>query len=377
MAAQKEQALASPVVEDVPTSELCFDYKNPRLFLEHDQSEEELILRLWRDFAVDEVALSIAHNGYFHHEPLFAATEDERLIVIEGNRRLAAVRLLVSDELREQVGATDLPPISSARKEELEILPIIRCQRSDVWQYIGFKHVNGPQPWQSYAKAQYIAWVHNKLGTPLDDIARRIGDRHSTVRRLYRGLMVLRQAEEAEVFDLNNRWKKHFPFSHLYTGLDYPNIRNFLGIDNDSSFGKHPVPSSHISSLGDLCLWLYGQKPTRPLIQSQNPDLRKLEEAIGNEDGLIALKRGLPLDVAVDISIGDEELFRGHLLDARRRLQEARGKQLTGYQGDINTLQIAKEIFELADHLVLDMEDNRRTERRDSRHRVTSSVTSK
>lgn len=198
---QKEQTSESSVVVDVPIHELHFDHRNPRLFLEHEHSEEDLILRLWRDFAVDEVAMSIAHNGYFPHEPLFATTEDDQLVVVGGNRRLAAVRLLVSDELREQVGATDLPPISSARKEELEILPTIECQRSEVWQYIGFKHVNGPQPWQSYAKAQYIAWVHNELGTPLDDIARRIGDRHSTVHRLYRGLMVLRQAEKAEVFD--------------------------------------------------------------------------------------------------------------------------------------------------------------------------------
>ncbi len=365
MVTQKEQTSESPVVVDVPIHELHFDHQNPRLFLEHDQTEEELILRLWRDFAVDEVALSIAHNGYFRHEPLFVTTEDDQLVVVEGNRRLAAVRLLLSSEWRERVGATNLPAISSARAKELKDLPTLERQRGEVWQYIGFKHVNGPQPWQSYAKAKYVAWVHNELKVSLNDIAKMIGDRHTTVRRLYRGLMVLQQAEQEEVFDLEKRWKKHFPFSHLYTGLDYPNIRKFLGIDNDSSYRKNPVPRSHIENLSHLCLWLYGQKPTKPLIQSQNPDLRRLEEAIGNEDGLIALKRGLPLDVAVDISIGDEELFRGHLLDARRRLQEARGKQLTGYQGDVDTLQIAYEILDLADHLVQDMGKHRGTERDD------------
>ena len=355
MVIQKEQTPESPVV-DVSVYELCFNHQNPRLFLEHEQSEEDLILRLWRDFAVDEVALSIAYNGYFRHEPLFVTTEGDKHVVVEGNRRLAAVLLLLSGELREQVGATDLPAISSARAKELKKLPIIKCQRSGVWQYIGFKHVNGPQPWRSYAKAQYVAWVHNELGIPLDDIARTIGDRHMTVHRLYRGLMVLRQAEQAEVFDLENRWSKHFPFSHLYAGLDYPNIRSFLGLDKDSDFCKDPVPSSHISNLGYLCLWLYGQKPTRPLIQFQTSDLRKLEEVIGNDDGLKALKRGLPLDVAVDISIGDEKLFKRHLLDARHQLQKARGKQLTGYQGDTDTLQIAKQILDLADHLVSDID---------------------
>ena len=123
-------------------------------------------------------------------------------------------------------------------------------------------------------------------------------------------------------------------------------------------FRPDPVPKERLEALGDLCLWLYGQKSTdrKPLVQSQNPDLRRLDDAIGSDSGLIALRRGLPLDVVIDISRGDEELFKGHLLDARHRLQEARGKQLTGDPGDGDTLRVANEILELADRLVSDME---------------------
>lgn len=357
--------LASPAIEDVPTHELHFDRHNPRLFLKREQSEDELILRLWREFAVDEVALSIAHNGYFRHEPLFVTTEGKRRVVVEGNRRLAAVRLLCSSELREQVGATDLPTISSVRKKELKKLPTIECQRGEIWQYIGFKHVNGPQPWRSYAKAEYVAWVHNELNVPLEDIADKIGDRHATVSRHYRGLMVLHQAESSGVYDIADRWKNHFAFSHLFTGLGYRNIQKFLGIDNATSFQPNPIPENNLKNLGYFLRWLYGQKSTntRPLVQSQNPDLRRLEDTLGYEPGLIALKRGLPLDIAEEISTGDEELFRANLMDARRHLQYARGKQLTGDRGDVDTLQIAREILDLADHLVLDMEAHRRKER--------------
>lgn len=373
MGVVSEQAPALPPSQSVLTGELHFDHRNPRLFLEQDLTEQELILRLWRDFAVDEVALSIAHNGYFPHEPLFAATEDERLVVIEGNRRLAAVRILIDDELRQQLRATDLPDISQRRREELKKLPVIKCQRSEVWQYIGFKHVNGPQPWQSYAKAKYVAWVHNELGTPLSEIAIMIGDRHATVRRLYRGLMVLNQAENSGVFNRDDRWKNHFSFSHLYTGLDYSEIQDFLGIDNDSSFIANPIPKDKVNNLGELCKWLYGRKSTgtEQLVRSQNPDLRNLAKAIGHEGSLAALRTGLPLNVAVDISIGDEKLFKGHLVEARYRLQEARGKQLTGDTGDTDLLRAANDILDLADRLVMEMEEQRREERsnrRDRRH---------
>ncbi len=358
-------------VMDVPVEDLHFDNSNPRLFLEDDLSDETLVHILWREFAVDEVAMSIANNGFFRHEPLFVAREKGRLIVVEGNRRLAAVRLLVDGALRKRIKATDLPQITEARKRELKRLPAIMCQRENVWQYVGFKHVNGPQPWQSYAKAQYIAWVHDEVGVSLDEVARTIGDRHWTVRRHYRGLMVLRQAQNMGVFDLEDRWKKHFSFSHLYTGLDYPNTREFLGIDNETSYQPDPVPTGHIKNLGELFLWLYGQKSTgtRPLVQTQNPDLRRLDSAIGSGAGRLALRRGLSLDTAVDYSIGDEELFKGHLLEARRYLEYARGKQSTGDRGDPGTLRTANEILDLAERLVIDMEQHRREERATRRSR--------
>ena len=362
-----EQGASVGVLEAAPfeTNQLCFDSRNPRLFLDEDLDELELVKHLWSEFAVDELALSIASNGFFNHEPLFVANENNKYVVVEGNRRLAAVKLLLDGDLRTETGATDLPEITAERRDELASLPVIECAREDIWQYIGFKHVNGPQPWQSYAKAQYISWVHDELREPLDEIARRIGDRHATVKRLYRGLMVLRQAENSGKFDLDDRWKKHFSFSHLYTGLDYPNIRELLGIDNEDSFHPNPVSPARLDALGDLCLWLYGQKSAnrQPLIQSQNPDLRRLDSAIGSSAGLVALRRGLPLDVVVDISVGDEELFKGHLIEARHCLQEARGKQLTGDAGDGDTLRIANETLELADRLVSDMEDHRRAER--------------
>ncbi|WP_419946203.1 hypothetical protein [Candidatus Poriferisodalis sp.] len=358
-----------PQAEPIPTLELHFDRRNPRLSMEINLDEVDLVELLWKEFAVDEVALSIASNGYFSHEPLFAAVEGGSHVVVEGNRRLAAVRLLLNDGLRRQVGATDLPWISDERRAELQTLPVVIADRERIWQYIGFKHVNGSQPWQSFAKARYVAWVHNELGEPLDEIARRIGDRHWTVRRLYRGLMVLQQAEETGRFNLDDRWKRHFSFSHLYTGLDYQNIQDLLGIDNEDSFGPNPISPDRLEALADLCLWLYGQKSTntRPLVQSQNPDLRRLDSAISTEAGLVALRRGLPLDLAVDISVGDEELFKGHLIEARQRLQDARGKQLTGDPGDASTIRLAREVLELSEHLVDDMDASRR-KRRTGRH---------
>lgn len=345
-------------VRNIRLSDLYLDSRNPRI-LEPEQalSQRKLLEILWREFAVDEVALSIAANGYFEHEPLFATTVNGRTIVVEGNRRLAAAKLLVDSELRNALGAGDLPRISPTRKRELETLPVVLCQRESIWHYVGFKHVNGPQQWNSDSKAQYIAWVHNELHVPLDRIAYQIGDQHATVKRLYRGLMVLQQAENQAGFDREDRFKKHFAFSHLYTGLDYPGIQRFLGLQRRPRFGPDPVPRQKLNNLSDLCVWLYGSKVSsrQPLIRTQNPDLRILDEVLMSSDGTAALRKGLPLQIAHDISRGDERLLREALVVAKQSLQEARGKLLTGYSGELDLLATAEEIVKLAEDIFEEM----------------------
>jgi hypothetical protein len=368
VSAQSSTPVASSVL--VPEGDLWFDAGNPRLAGDKDDaSQEELLEILWRDFDVAEVALSIAANGFFPYEPLFAAKEGGRLVVVEGNRRLAAVRLLRHTSLRQQVGATDLPRISTGRASDLAELPVVIGPREDVWQYVGFKHVNGPQPWRSNSKAQYIAWVHNELGVPLENIAAQIGDRHRTVRRLYRALMVLEQAERADVFQVEDRARKHFAFSHLYTGLNYNGFQEYLGLDPDRSFKRNPVPKRKLKQLGQLLTWLYGSqsRDVEPVIKSQNPDLKRLDDVLRTQNGVAALERGLGLSVSYDVGRGDDALFREALLAARQALQEARGKLLTGYNGERDLRTVAEEIAELADSVLAEMAQRVVRQRRQKR----------
>jgi ParB/Sulfiredoxin domain len=350
---------ASAVVqpEAVPVGDLHFDAKNPRL-LEHDASDRQLLLLMWRDFAVEEVALSIAANGFWSYEPLVAIKEDGRAVVIEGNRRLAAVKLLLDENERNRVGATGLPKISQERREELQTLPVIYSTRHEAWRYIGFKHVNGPQAWQSYSKAQYIAWVHNELGVPLDKVAETIGDTHSTVQRLYRALMTLEQAERRGLWSREDRFKDHFSFSHLFIGINsYSGIQRYLGLDGPPLDTPDPIPESHLDELRNLLIWLYGSRSgsISPVVQSQNPHLRQLDQVLASPNAIAAIQSGLPLSVALDVAKGDEAKLREDLVAARRLLQDSRGKVLTGYKGERDLLEVADEIVLLAEAVVDDM----------------------
>jgi hypothetical protein len=58
----------------LPVSKLLLDPRNPRLAefgIGPETSQHDLLLTLWKEMAVEEVAMSIAYSGYFEHEPLF------------------------------------------------------------------------------------------------------------------------------------------------------------------------------------------------------------------------------------------------------------------------------------------------------------------
>ena len=140
---------------EIATDDLFLDPKNPRLRdldLGASPSQIAILRALWSKMAVDEVALSIAENGFYRHEPLYATEEGGKLYVVEGNRRLAAVKLLRSEKLRQESRVTSLPSISSGARKNLDTLPVIICKRDQVWAFLGFKHINGPQAWESLPK---------------------------------------------------------------------------------------------------------------------------------------------------------------------------------------------------------------------------------
>lgn len=280
-------------IKYISIEELHFDYKNPRLVefedIKESSSEDSIIKVLWDAMDVKEIVQSIYNNGYFSNDPLIYTEEKKKKIIIEGNRRLAAVKILLNPDKYKW----DIPELSTEKKQELSKLPAIFRNRNEAWNFIGFKHVNGPAKWGSYAKAKYIAQVHNDYKIPLDQIAESIGDTHKTVRKLYRGLMVVEQAESQTNFKREDCRRDHFSFSHLYTGLGYSGFSKYIGLKDESEETSKYIPEDKLQELNDVFRWLYGSKTENiePAVQSQNPHLRQLDSILQNREAIAFLKK--------------------------------------------------------------------------------------
>lgn len=351
-------------VKYINVEDLFFDLNNPRISefsLRPEVHESEIIGILWDAMGAAEIALSIKASGFFDHEPLIAVREGGRNIVIEGNRRLAAVKCILSPDYADRLGINkNLLSVSRGIRNDIEKLPVIFVnKREEAWKFIGFKHINGPAKWGSYAKAQYISQIKNDFGIPLAQIASQIGDTHNTVQRLYQGLKVIEQAEKWGVFDRTNVEAGRLYFSHLYTGLTYEGFREYIGISSVTQENERPVPDDKREPLGELLTWIYGSRKEkrRSVIQSQNPDLRRLEAVLKSREALHALQDGVSLAAAFDISQPKNQTFEQSLLEAKRALQKAQTYQTEGFDGtDTEVLTQAGTVASIAEDLYEAME---------------------
>ena len=245
-------------------------------------------------------------------------------------------------------------PLQASLKE----IPVIEVEsREQAWQFIGFKHINGAAKWNSYAKAKYIAQVHNEIKIPLEEIAYQVGDTHKTVLKLYQGIMVIDQAERIKRFDRDDITNSRLYFSHLYTALQYSGYKEFLGMEDATMDTKDPIPEDHYDNLEILLKWMYGSKSENiePVIRSQNPDLRNLEKVLQSTEATLALKANPNLDIAFEISRPSKDVFIENLMATKRSLHKT-WSFVSGYSGEPELIRTAGSIAELADELYEQMD---------------------
>lgn len=164
---------------------LHLDEKNPRLGREtHSRAPREIIQYLFEHDKALEIAESIATRGFFPNEPLLAINEDGRIIVIEGNRRLAALKTLRHPGLLE--GAYERKVERLSRRitdlQSIATVPVtIAPNRRITDRQIAGRHIGRPVlAWTAENQASFILEkleeryendeLRDELGFTLQDI---------------------------------------------------------------------------------------------------------------------------------------------------------------------------------------------------------------
>jgi len=314
----------------VPLKDLDFDPHNPRFsryFSDGEQPVEKVIERMIKAENVQELMGSIGEQGYFAGEPLLVSKgKGKKLYVVEGNRRLAALKLLAGLIKPEP----PLPSIDTlradAKKETEEVECIIFEERKDILRYLGYRHITGPKRWDSLSKARYLKQLKDTFYKDLSEeeqlkaIAKEIGSRKDYVAQMLTGLTVFDKASKAGFYGLQRVKENDVDFSVLTTALSYSHISNYLGLASRTDIDAKGLKED---AAHDIFSWMFAQDQQGDTILGESRNLRKLSSVVANPASVEVLKREKNLAVAYLHTEGPANAFSKTLEGALKKLNEA------------------------------------------------------
>jgi hypothetical protein len=326
-------------------AELLIDPENPRLPPDIDTTDQHALLRFFDEhYNLDELADSMLEEGFFSEEPLLTIPADDsaRRIVVEGNRRLATVKLLLEPESRAAVDRTEywerLADAAAERREELDPVPTFEYgSRDELLEYLGFRHVTGVVPWTAEAKARYIVKLVGR-GQGFPDIARAIGSRQDAVRRQFAAWSALEQASEAgQNVDQAERF-----FGVFYRALQSPPIRRYIRLKEPAEISEQEtevIEPGEEERVAELSSWLFGRPGTEErAVITDSRQLTNLGRVLESDQAATMLRETRDFQLALDVAGGDRASIETALTRARSALVVARGHAFE-FVGDDDIIQ--------------------------------------
>lgn len=328
----------------VAIDQLRFDPSNPRLPSDVDAEDVQSVLRFMLDDAgLIDLASSIAAQGFFPGEPLLCCpvpeldagqtppppTASAEYIVVEGNRRLAAVLLL-----RDPANAPSRRQAVEALAESPgpETLPVIIFpRRDDILDYLGYRHITGIKEWEPLAKARYLRQVRERKQSANDpaeprDLARLIGSNGPYVGRLLTALAAWDRLEALGFFDEHDLSSEDLPFAVFSTALNYERIPEWLNVDPTDDATVADAADEHLKR---LARWFFvpdervqrGNR-ARPLLR-ESRNIRFINEIVGHEDAMASLEEANSPQLAASLTAAPGETFSRALIESGKYLAVA------------------------------------------------------
>ena len=298
-------------LEYIDVSDLLFDPENPRLPERATYSQNQIFDTLERYFDILPIARSMAENGYFDEEPLMVIgkkKEPHHYVVVEGNRRLAALKLLTDPNFRKRSPNRHIyDELAASLVEPLNLVPVVKSRnREELIPKLGFRHIAGIMKWESLSKARYIHSLVEKTGTvDLKAVGRDLGFEEANVKKNYLAYRIFLQAREQGI----ETRKIEEDFGFWYTALGYGNIQKFIGYDpKDKKLHrlKNPVPESKLDQLSELVGWIFGT-PSVPKAILESRELGKLAKVLSSPNALKHLRDGGSFPDAYSLVEGEPE----------------------------------------------------------------------
>lgn len=154
--------MSTSIKKDIKLLDLVFDTHNPRLpsYLQKNADEAVIIDYMIKHSNMKELMLSIAETGFSDAEPLLVVQTGDKYTVIEGNRRLSALKLLNNPSLAKVRVQSIREIVANALFVPKDIPCIVYEKREDILNYLGYRHITGVKEWGALEKARYLEQLY-------------------------------------------------------------------------------------------------------------------------------------------------------------------------------------------------------------------------
>jgi ParB-like nuclease domain len=185
---------------------------------------------------VEELIGSILHNGFLPLDRIVVRELidlDGKYVVVEGNRRLAALRgvqeRIAGAELDETEFDEDMQATLSASIQTINCLVYTGSDTGDIaWILQGIRHISGIRDWTPAQRAELVSREIDEHGLKPRQVGQMLGITTQQVNRLYRANRGLSQMLTDD--DYGARAKKEY-FTLFEEAHQKQNVRKWLGWD--------------------------------------------------------------------------------------------------------------------------------------------------
>jgi hypothetical protein len=341
---------------EVEISNLQLDPHNPRMPERlRGANDKEVLNWMLSDATLIDLMASIAENGFFPGEPIIAMKERRNYIVVEGNRRLGAIKLLIDPSL-----ASISPKAVQSLSEEAyqknniptKVWVYIVSERDEVENYLGFRHITGVKQWPVISKARYLNHLYQQKGNDSNEtykeLAREIGSKAPYVRRLLTGYKAFELIQNRKYYNIPDLDEENFDLSLITDAVTmHSAISSYMGVDMESN---SPFENIDSERLREVTFWLYEKLSNGKTRIGDSRNLRVLNKVMQNIEAREAFIRGdKSLKEASELTDIVDENIRLYLNKSLQNLTEAQKIVHRSSSPNKSDRDIAEEIIESAD----------------------------
>ncbi|MFZ1974832.1 MAG: ParB N-terminal domain-containing protein [Candidatus Acidiferrales bacterium] len=261
------------------------DFVSAELSRFHEKSVQDRAYRTLKETAsVGQLKASIVRNGFIPVERIVVRSypgKADAFVVIEGNRRLAALRWITEDDAAGVNVPEDV-------KQTLNAVPVVIVEGEagslEHKALMGVRHVSGISEWGGYQRAKLVVELRDAFQLDSTEVAERLAMSVHEVNRRYRAFRALSQMRDDEEY---GEYAEPHTYPLFHEAVSLPAVREWLGWDDEKALFTKDVEREQFYAL--LAPRESEDGPEKDPKIATYQEVRQLREILANMEAKLVL----------------------------------------------------------------------------------------